>query len=228
MPKKIVWLFDEKNGILSISNESKEADSEKAFSFKLTRYKDSTSHEESLKITCYYDDGVNGSQNNGNINTHIYDLDKDLKGLMKYGVAFSGVLFSDLQQQIQKVYLQLTVQPPEKDPNAPKMVDDSVMQEILSMIGECIKAFDFDDKFYNIPVEQFNQLIEDSEYRVYSLKEIKIWLADQSKGYTKCGKGRLTNIVRIKDKPTRVISFYADKIEKYIPRAAVTTEDSKK
>ena len=122
-------------------------------------------------------------------------------------MAFSGIVFASLQNEIEKVYLPMNVVDPLVDPNAPKLVDNTVMQSVLSMIGDVIGEFDLKDGYYHIPVDVFNQLIQESDYTDYDLGSIKEWLANPANGYIKCGVGRLTNLVRIKDKPTRVISF---------------------
>ena len=209
--KKIEWDFDKDNGIIFVSDKSKDADIEKAFSFKLTRYKNNSTYEESLRVESFY----NGIQN-GYVDTFIYSLDKDLKKLMRFGVAFSGIVYADLQKEIENIYLSLKIFASE-DENGPKMVDKEVMEHILQMIGEFIKEFDIKDKYYHIPVEQFNLLIEESDFSKYDIISIKKWLAENK--YIKCGIGRLTNLVRVKEKPIRVISFNASEMDRFIPKS---------
>ena len=217
MPKKIVWKFNQSNSTLSVSEESNEADNEKAFSFKLTRYKNKETFQESLRIESFY----NGAEN-GYIDTFIYSLDNDLKQLKKYGVAFSVHVYSDLKQEIENVYLSLSPIEPAYDENAPKTVDKIVMKAILEMIGEVINVFELNDGYYHIPVEQFNLLIEESEFNEYDITSIKKWLSIND--FIKCGIGRFTNLIRVNGKPTRVISFYADKMKDYQNNDSTATE----
>ena len=69
-------------------------------SFALTRYKDPTTYEEFLKVQSLY----NG-EDNGNIQTSLENLNRDLEKLKKYGVAFSNVQLGALKVEIDKVYL---------------------------------------------------------------------------------------------------------------------------
>lgn len=219
MPKKIIWEFNHSESTLSVSEESKEAENEKAFSFKLTRYKNKETYQESLRIESFY----NGAEN-GYIDTFIYSLDNDLKQLKKYGVAFSGIVYTGLKQEIENVYLSLSPIEPAYDENAPKTVDKIVMKAILEMIGEVVNVFGLDEGYYHIPVEQFNLLIDESEFKEYNITSIKEWLSKNN--FIKCGIGRFTNLVRLNQKPTRVISFYADKIKDY-PKDDNTATESR-
>ncbi|NOW84606.1 hypothetical protein B0H39_002487 [Clostridium beijerinckii] len=199
--KILYWEFDDKTGTLSISKKSVGYDFERQYSFVLTRYKDKYTHEESLKINSFYN-----CKENGCICTYIYSLDKDLKKLMRYGVAFDKILYADLQQQIEKVYLQLKEDySKSKEKTETKDFEEKELKNFLEMISEVIKEFEFKTGYYHIPVEQFNLLVEESGYSDYDLKGIKEILS--KKDYIKCGKNRLTNIVRIGTKPIRVISF---------------------
>ncbi|NMA95277.1 MAG: hypothetical protein GX974_04485 [Clostridiales bacterium] len=211
MSKRILWAFDQKDTIY-VKEESKKAGNEKSFKFKLTRYKNSQTHEERLRIESF----LEGNEN-GYIDTSIYNLDKDIKDFRKYGVAFSDIVYMDLRQEILKRYLSLETITAEQDDNAPKMVNPVIMDIILRMIAEAAEQYGKSgDGRYNIPIVDFNDLINKSEYGEYDLNSIKKWLKD--KGYTKCSIGRTSTLARLKknQNPTRVISLYADKIEKYI------------
>ncbi|MGH4117922.1 hypothetical protein [Clostridium sp.] len=219
--KKILWETDKAAGTIKVSNKSIKYEIEQSFSFKLTRYKNKK-YEESLRIECFYNDGKNGV-----VDTFIYRLDKDLKDFMKYGVAFSELVYKDFQKEIEKAYMYLEATDPVEDENAPKMVDDKIMEGtegILSMIGSVITEFHTKDEYYHIPVEEFNMLINESDFKIYDLVKIKEWLS--KKKFLKCVKGRTTNIVRLKptEKPIRVISINVSEIEKYIPNKSEDIE----
>lgn len=206
--KKVIWEFDEKEEKIFVSDKSTGAHVEEPFSFILKRYKDADTKEEHLEIKCKYNE-----EDNGTVSTYIYNLSKDLKEFLKYGIAFSNTIYNDLEMEIRKHYLEL------KRNDIEKVHKDADMQSIFDMICEVIKTFDdgATEEYYNIPVEQFNSLIEESKYsKKYDLITIKKWFMNEDNQYIKCGKGRLSNIVRIKGKPTRVISFYREKIDKRI------------
>lgn len=131
--KRIRWEYDEAEQTISVDKDSVNAINESRFKFMLTRYKDTDTHEENLKIDCIYDEKPNGY-----IITNISNLETDLQGLKKYGVALSGIAYWGLQSKIESVYLDLIEIAPPEDPNAPKMVNDAIMGKILLMIGDSI------------------------------------------------------------------------------------------
>lgn len=206
MAKFTGWDFEKDT--IYIKDERKDAEREKAFSFKLTRYKDKNTHEESLRIESFY----KGNEN-GYIDTHIYDLGADLKKLKRYGVAFERSVYMNLQKKIEEVYLSLDRVDPDENPNAPKHIDDSIMNEMISMIGDFAEQYELIDGCYHIPVENFNELIQESVYNEYNISEIKEWLKKYN--YIKTGIGRYTNVKRIRNKATRVISVIKAKIDSY-------------
>ena len=65
-------------------------------------------------------------------------------------------------------------------------------------------------------VNEFESIVKDSDYSMYSLSDIRERLKEQ--GYIKCGKGRTSNLVRLNkgSEPVRVISFFKEKINHLI------------
>ena len=208
--KRVYWEFDKEKTVY-ISAESSEADLEKQFKFELTRHKNKR-HEEWLEIQCKYKD-----EDNGRIQTCLSDLDKDIRKFEKFGVAFDGFVYASLALVIRKNYLLLE---PSKEKNESEAVlTDEVFKKILEMIVDIVKEYYSDNKddkdVYNIPVEDFNSYIEDSEYNMYKISDIRQCLKDNE--YIECGQGRTSKLVRLGNgsKPVRVISFIKEKIDNY-------------
>lgn len=210
--KRIHWEFSDKEQKIFISQDSIQADLEKQFEFKLKRYKNNK-FEEWLKIKCLY----NGAEN-GKIETCLSDLDKDIRKFERFGVAFDGFAYASLALCIRSNYLKLLIN--EEHLNDTVLTEEAfnkILQMFCEVIGEC---YDFKEKSstdtYDIPVEEFNSIVEDSEYNIYKLFDIRERLKE--KKYIKCGQGRTSRQVRL-DKgknPVRVISFFKQKINHLI------------
>ena len=79
--KNVRWEFDKANATIYVSDDSVKADNEKRFSFKIERYKDEVTREESLKVLSILD-----GKENGSIVTSILNLSDDIKQLKRFGV----------------------------------------------------------------------------------------------------------------------------------------------
>lgn len=201
--KKIVsWHYDRDTSKISVDLEkSSKAELESQFSFKLERYKDSETHEESMKITNY----KNGIEN-GEIVTSILDLASDITKFKKFGVVIGDSYFRDLVKQIELVYLDI------HEVTVTFAENDGRLIELFSQIKEYVTG-DKDlvtDGFCYIPVAMFNDLAGDCGYRSYEMKTLREQL--HNSGYIKMASGRYAILKRIKDKPERVVAFYREKL----------------
>lgn len=171
------------------------------FSFRLERYKDDSTHEESLKINSLLD----GSEN-GFIVTTIYNLEKDITQLMKYGVVLSAIDFRDLQQEIVNNYLKLK-------PVPINLGSDSRFTELITSVREYVdgNADLITNVFCYIPVNDFNTLAEDCGFYEYEMKMLRGQLKD--KGYIHTAGKRYTTVTRIKNKAVRAIAFKRNKLK---------------
>lgn len=128
---------------------------------------------------------------------------------MQYGVAFSPIVYADLQNEIEKNYLTLPIQ-------YINLYEKKPTDDILHLVAELCSEYELVDGFYDIPVDQFNKSIQDSEYSDHDLKEIKKMLKDLN--YTQCNTGRYSYLTRINEKPTRVMRIKANELNQYISK----------
>lgn len=204
---KITWNFD--------GTDTIDAGNTSPFSFKLERYKDSNTFEESLKISSF----VNGADN-GFIVTSIQDLRKDIVQLKKYGVLLSTIEFHDLQQKIEDNYLTLK-------PVTMSLASDTRVDDLLAAAIEYVdgNADLITNDLCYVPVNEFNSIAEDCGFYKYEIKALRGQL--NSQGYIRTSGNRLAITVRIKDKPTRVIAFKRNKLGVKIP-VSTKNKQSKK
>ncbi|PYG86771.1 hypothetical protein LY28_02797 [Ruminiclostridium sufflavum DSM 19573] len=210
--KKVIWKFNEGNTII-VSEESVRAENEKRFSFKLERYKDSDTFEESLKITSY----LRGKEN-GSIVTSILDLDSDIKQLRKYGVVLENTYYRDLYKTIEQNYLDIS------ETSVTLGADDNRITDLIGQVKlyvEGDKTLIKDDLCY-VPVNMFNDLAYDCGYSSYEMKTLRASLDKQ--GYLHTVGDRYAILARINGKPERVIAFDRKKLGIELP----TKKDSKK
>ena len=196
--KKVEWTYDASTSIMSASGVKAEKESQ--FTFKLERYKDSDTHEESIKITNY----ENGKEN-GFIVTSIVDLESDIKQFRKFGVVIEPTYFRDLCKRIEAVYLDIAVKKVSLD-NDPR-TDDLIAQvtEYVAVDKDLVT----DDLCY-VPVNMFNDLASDCGYSSYEMKTLRKQLATKKMIHV-VGE-RYAILVRVKDKPERVIAFKREKL----------------
>lgn len=175
------------------------------FSFRLTRYKDDETHEESLEIK-----SLLNSNDNGSIMTAIYDLERDLKGLMRFGVVLDSLDLNELSMVIKSSYLNLPM-------TKLAIANDERLTSLIELVKEYVRG-DADlitEDFCYICVNMFNDLALDCGYSNYELKALRSMLVKGKYIYTQAG--RYAVLKRIKDKPERVLAFYRKKIKVEVP-----------
>lgn len=197
---KIDWKF---NGVDMIG-----AGDTTPFSFKLERYKNSSTYEEGLKVYSF----VNGVDN-GFIVTTIYNLEKDIEQLMRYGVVLSTLEFRDLKKAIEDNYLKL-------EPVSISLDSDSRFDELIALVkefieGESNKTGVIKGELCYVPVNDFNKLAEDCEFYEYEIRALRGQLKD--KGYIHTTGNRFAGVTKINDKSVRAIAFKRDKLGVAVP-----------
>lgn len=160
-----------------------------AFSFQLTRYKDTVTHEETLVIKSFL-----GDKENGEVMSSIDKLDKDIVKLKQYGVALSPIQMADLKREIENHYLDIAI-----------TTKAFPIDEAVEIIKEYIGGQEKPD--FHVPVTIFNELFEEDElFEQYTITQIRRHLVFE--GYIEKGKdGRTSKLVRIGDKPVRVVQL---------------------
>lgn len=206
--KTAAWKFVEPN-ILEVSDDSPEVCMEKLFSFKLTRYKDEVTCEESLKIESFRECEFNGA-----IITTPYNLENDITELKRYGVMFSPLAFRELRLAIEKIYIFLE--------NTPISLADNRLNDLVSMVKELVDGNSdlVETDFCYVPVNQFNGLAEDCGYYPYEIKSLRSSLVKT--GYTRKQGERYTVLHRINGKPERTIAFFQSKMNVPVPEKKAT------
>ena len=214
--KRLFWEFinnlSEKTGEIIVDEErSSEIELEKQFKFSLKRHKNSK-HEEWLQIQCLY----NGNDN-GNIETSLADLDKDIKKFERYGVALDGFAYASLILSIRSNYLALGINEAKgKDIILTDDVFNNILQMLCEVVIEYYNGIEYNKDTYDMAVNEFESIVKDSDYSMYSLSDIRELLRE--KKYIKCGQGRTSRLVRLNKgkNPVRVISFFKEKINHLI------------
>ena len=196
--KMVHWVFD--NGTVKVSEDSIQAETEQRFTFQLTRYKDSNTYEESLKIDCFLD-----GQDNGSIITDIFNLENDPKEFKRYGVVLSAIDFRDIRKVVEDNYLKLEHTPV-------SLENDSRLKDLLEMVKEYVQQSDYlvQDSLAYILVNDFNEIAADCGYFKYEMRTLRSKLADNE--YIHKQGTRYAGIKRLRGKPERVIIFCADKL----------------
>lgn len=203
-------------GVVAKDKKDKDAEKSMRFSFRITRIKDTDSHKETLKIEC-----LDNGTPNGEIETNLLNLEKDIYKFKEYGVALSRSAFIDLVQMIENEYFNLHQDDKKSENKSKDFVDDDIKDFVMMvkeycLLGNYLSENEKKEKLYNIPVAEFNALIMDSYYSVYDLTKIKEKLKE--KIVIRCVKNRNDNLIRINDKPTRVITFDKAKIDEYMAK----------
>lgn len=211
--KRVIWKFETPDRV-TVSDASTRADAEKKFEFVLTRYKDSDTHEESLRIDSYKE-----GKENGSIVTTPYSLDSELTNLKRYGVMFSPLAFRDLRKVIEENYLDIKE-------TAVTLDGDDRRDSLISLVKEFVIGNTdlVEPDFCYIPVNQFNGLAEDCGYLAYEMKTLRASL--EKDGYIRKQGERYTVLHRINSKPERTIAFHQSKLNVPVPPKKGTSKKS--
>ena len=205
------WVFDQ-GTIISVAPDDVET-AESHFTFDLERYKDDQTHEEWLKIFCFY----NGNEN-GNITTSISTLESDIKQFKKYGVVLEETSYHDLYKRIEMSYLSLKSKTVSLDKDVSRR--EELIDQVKAYVDTDVHSITQD--FCYIRVNDFNEIARDCGYSDYEMKSLRSALAHDELIHVV--SGRYAILTRIKDKPERVIAFYREKLGVEVP----TKEDSRK
>lgn len=202
--KRVYWEFVAPD-IIRVSDDCDDKAKEKLFPFQLVRYKDSDTHEESLKIISIVDGTENGS-----IVTNILDLEKDIKQLMRFGVVLNQIEFREICRRIEENYVSLNKTPV-------TLGNDSRLGDLIEEVKKYVRSsadYITEDDCY-VPVNDFNGMASDGGYSGYEMKTLRKTLA--SGGYIRTTPGRYATLARIRNKPERVIAFDRKKLEVEVP-----------
>lgn len=221
--KKVSWKLDPDNSIIFVSKEeSKLAEAEARFKFKLVVYKDSDTHVESMKITNFVVDratvqagdweAAEGTEN-GSIVTSIVDLPQDIKKFKRFGVVMGDTYFRDLARRIEEEYANIEVGTVALSTSDTRYSD--LIEEVKQYFAEYKENDYITADFCNIPVNVFNGLAFDSGYNEYEMRNLRSQLAQDK--YIHVVSGRYAILKRLGSKPERVIAFYREKLNIAMP-----------
>lgn len=225
------WIFvkKEKEALISPSDINSVIDSEgkkdnkltierynqiKDYSFKVSRVKHSITGEENLHVIAY-----SNNEQYGYIITKVSELDARIKKLSDYGIVMHQLVWDSFCKAVRDNYNQIDIERREfiDIPILDKLVEAFVIlcgqhiNEENINICECKK-----EKFYDIKVESFTKIYEESSFDYYSINTWRKALKMQ--GYTKCNSNRTDYTTDTVDESgkkqkIKVIRFYAEKIE---------------
>lgn len=238
IPRKLEWELKEGENsyleLVTIKNISKD---EKfliirryryllPFIFEVVRYKDSETCEETLVITCYKKEGEEIIFN-GSVETTLMDLDSDIKGFLRYGIALSSLEFYTLTNAIKTRYFDIKLKTTDDISKYGTNTKEELLQNILTLLKEYIATNEIKSKdgLFYIPVLEFNALLEQLEIQKYQYNYIRRLLKDGD--YIKTDNKRNTVLSRHRDKIYRCLAFKTEKEEfKELIRAEEKSADS--
>lgn len=212
------WHFDEKTNMIrwepKSSNINKDEDiNEKHFKFHLTRLKDPDTKREVLRIKAWENE-----EEITKIETSLGNLYDALLSLRDYGIVFSddnGRM--KLKRKIEQSYTSITKETMNVFENKEKSKFDNFMDTMVEYVDALKEPYN-EKGFCNIRVAEFDQIALDCNYKEYEIQGLRKQLKENKCIYTK--GDRYAILVRLNEKPTRVISFYKDAIEKYRNRVS--------
>ncbi|WP_169008442.1 hypothetical protein [Faecalispora jeddahensis] len=192
----------------------------KKFTFKLERFKDPNTYEESLKITSYKqkdkdenadkDADEDAKEENGFIVTNLLTLENDIKQFKRFGVMLENTYYRDLSKAIELVYLNIKL----SDIDAGQK---ERMEQLIDAVKDYVKGNSalISQDYCDIPVMDFNEIAMDCGYAGYEMRSLREAL--NTKDYIYVVSGRYAVIARINNKPIRVIRFHREKINVPLP-----------
>ncbi|WP_306568287.1 hypothetical protein [Faecalispora jeddahensis] len=213
------WKFDVKSQTMAFDETNKRnidkniANLYKRFSFKLEKFKDPNTYEESLKITSYVNEKENEKEEtkeNGFIVTNLISLENDIKDFKRFGVMLENTYYRDLSKAIELVYLDIKKSSINAD-------QEERMEQLIDAVKDYVKGNSalISQDYCDIPVMDFNDIAMDCGYASYEMRSLREAL--NTKDYIYVVSGRYAVIARINNKPIRVIRFHREKINVPLP-----------
>lgn len=216
MAKYVYWQIDNNNivqmhKITALPDAIKKEPLLGLFEFEISRYKDSSSKKEELKITTTIN-----TDDYGTISTSIANMESDIALFKANGIILDRPKYVELCRLILDNYYYF-------DPIIIAEIDfvvtDAVADEVLAMmcqyiIDKGIKSQEVTDRkkghlnLYHIPLRDFNNELSDSQLRKYNVTEIKAKLLE--KHYIHVNQGKLDYVVNENGQRTKMVSIHKE------------------
>lgn len=219
--KKVVWIYDKDQNEIRIDlDHSYKCYPEQKYSFKLQRYKDTSTFRELLVITNFVTSPEKVDPNtltdsslcdeelqtveNGTIETSLPNLVTDINQFREYGVAIGLTYLRDIAKQIELHYVDIPVTTMGSSGDNERF--DSLIDAVKEYFSSSVNSDGvISEALCYIPVKMFQQLSEDCGYRPYEIQSLRKSLDEG--GYIHTVSKRYTLVRRIDKKPERVIAF---------------------
>jgi len=181
---------------------------------KALRLKSPDTYREQLRIYIFIDDEPGGS-----IICRISELEKDLMQLREYGTGLLRHEIVKIRSTIEHDYRKipcLKLDEMESMDDTLKDIYDMFCVYIRDRKDEMEKSGLTEEKYYNIPVNEFNEQMQDCKYINYDSRTVRQRF--EQLGLTKGNRGRTDRNLRIKTgdqsgKIIKVISFVKEKVD---------------
>lgn len=194
------WVFV-KNGRACFLQYSAEADPRSKVKLSLERFRDK-SLKQYISIEIEIGEKLEFS---GRIESDRLNLEANLNKLLLYAGDLDRSDIPDIRLQIEKNFsnipLSSTKDKGEEDSQNNFLGVYNMFCDYFFNIGSIPE-----NHLFNITVVEFKDMISDSDYYFLSYREIKEYF--KANEWIKFNVGRTDNIVKIKGKPVRVISFF--------------------
>lgn len=151
----------------------------------------------------------------GTIYTRYLDIRTNIIELQNYGVSLERLELWGVADEIRANYAKIT---PHKTQYINNHVSEAVTEEFFEMICECIENEKRkpQNETYNIEPDTLKRWYADSNFRMFSLTELKEELA--ALGYTKTNKNRNDNTIKEGGSAKKVYSFWANKVNEILEK----------
>ena len=187
-----------------------EDSNERHYKFFISRIKDEETKEEHLRMRAFCD-----NEENGTVEIDNDKIDTGLLSLRRYGIFFSDDNTRlKLKHMIESRYLDIPI-------NIQKNEISKRIKECLEAVGEYIIASSKEENkngLYYMPVGDFDVIALDCGYADYDMKGIRKYLKENDLIQTT--GARYTKVVRIHNKPTRVMAFKIKELQEKIGEKA--------
>jgi len=186
----------------------------KKFRFTVSRYKDTGTKKEYIKIVAEVDKELSGE-----IDTDLIEMANDMPTLRAYGVVLDRAKYVELGQLIAQNYYSFKKVDTQKINN----IDDIFAlfcQYIADNNTAPVKIKN--EELYNVELSTFNKELSDSQYRQYNTTDVKEALFN--KGYTTVNKGKFDYVVTVEEngekKKKKMVSFKKKPVDDMIAKIA--------